>query len=118
MKSATPELFRKHVEATRVYDELMAFVRTLGKFKVEEKKTCVHVVAGKAAFLGVHPRKSGVRITVVLGNPVDSDRIAKCEKASANRYHIDLDISGDQKLDKNVRSWIAESYKRSNSSSL
>src|SRR5579885_2761630 len=99
MPTTIPALFTKSPETEKAYDELLAFARTLGNITVEEKKTCVHVVAVSAAFLGVHPRKSGLRITLVLSRPIDSQRIAKCEKASAKRFHIDLDIPADKGLD-------------------
>ena len=111
-KVAVPALFGKSKETSSMFDELMSFVRTLGKSSIEEKKTCVHVVAGKAAFLGIHPRKDGLRITVVLDHAVDSPRIAKCDKASAKRFHVDLNLSPELGLDKHVRGWIAGSYAR------
>ena len=107
-----PEIFAKHPETARAFSELMAFVDTLTSCTIEEKKTCLHVVAGKAAFLGVHPRKNGLRLTVVLSRPIDSPRIVKCEKASAKRYHVDLNILASEGIDNEVRSWITEAYQR------
>ena len=113
--ASVPEIFAKYPAATKYYEELLAFVKTLGKSTIEQKKTCAHVVAGSSAFLGIHPRKTGLRITVVLSQPISSKRIVKCDKASANRYHIDLDINTDHQLDDEVKKWIAEAYARSSS---
>lgn len=106
-----PEIFTRSPETVKAYSELISFANSLGSHEVEEKKTCVHLVAGKAAFLGVHPRKAGLRITIPLDRPIEGNRIAKCEKASAKRYHIDLDLSADKPLDGEIKGWIKEAYR-------
>ena len=112
MPATIPELFSKTPETAEAYEELIAFARSLGSVTIEEKKTCVHVVAGKAAFLGVHPRKAGLRLTIVLSRPIDSKRIVKCEKASAKRFHIEVDVPAVKGLDKELKSLISEAYQR------
>ena len=112
MPATIPELFAKTPETAKAYEHVLAFARSLGSVRIEEKKTCIHLVAGKAAFLGVHPRKSGLRLTIVLSRPIESKRIVKCDKASAKRFHIEVDVPGDKALDKELKALISEAYKR------
>jgi hypothetical protein len=107
-----PAIFTKHPETAKAFSELASFADSLGHVVLEEKKTCAHLVVGKAAFLGVHPRKSGLRLTVVLSRPIESARIVKCDKASAKRYHIDLDVEAAEGLDEELKGWISEAHKR------
>src|SRR5437764_224953 len=76
-------IFEGKVEAAKAYGELMKVVARLGPYEVEEKKTCLHVTSGGPAFLGIHPRKNGLRLTVVLTRPIEARRIVKCDRASA-----------------------------------
>jgi hypothetical protein len=110
---ATPSLLENKPEAASAYDEITKYAKSLGKFGVEEKKTCLHFTAGKTAFLGIHPRSNGLRLTVVLSRDFKSKRIVKCEKASANRYHVDLNYVAADGLDEELKSLIKESYARS-----
>jgi len=113
MSKSVPSIFENKPQATRAYAEVLAFAKSLGKYEVEEKKTCLHLTAGKTAFLGVHPHKDGLRLTVVLSKAIESKRIVKCEKASANRYHVDLNFVAADGMDSELKKLIKESYERS-----
>jgi hypothetical protein len=109
-------MFAGKPEAVKAFEQVMAVVRPLGNFVVEEKKTCLHITAGGPAFLGVHPRKNGLRLTVVLTRPIEGTRIVKCDKASANRYYIDLNLVAADGMDEELKDWIGEAYARALSS--
>ena len=109
---ATPDLFSRNPASTAVYEALIRMVHEIGPTKIEEKKTSLHVLNGRAAFLGIHPRKSGVRVNIVLARPLESARVAKAERVSANRYHNELDIREVSELDDELVGWIREAYER------
>jgi hypothetical protein len=83
----------------------------MGDVTIREKGTCLHVDAAGAAFLGVHPRKSGVRLTIVLDRRLESERIVKCEAVSKTRYHNEVDFLAGDLIDTELRLWIEEAYK-------
>ncbi len=115
--SAVP-VFANFSESSRQANAtLLTYVETLGPLDVQEKKTCLHLAAGKAAFLGVHPRKNGVRINLVLDRPLVGDRIVKAEKVSKNRFHNEVDFGASDQIDPELATWIAEAYRLQTSTS-
>ena len=112
----TPALFSGKPGAANAYSKLAAVLKSIGPYEIEETKTCLHACAHGAAFLGIHPRQAGLRITIVLDHALDNPRVVKCDKASAKRYHIDLNLSAEDGIDDELRAWIAESYARKNAS--
>lgn len=113
MKSV-PALFAERPTSAAVYTSLVGVLDDFGPFVVEEKKSSLHIVAGKAAFLGVHPRKDGLRINLVLARPLEGDRIAKCERVSANRFHNEVNVRKAAEIDETLTGWLREAYDRVN----
>ena len=113
MPQVVPALFAKTPEASAAYGALINFVGELGQFTLEEKKTSLHIVVGKGAFLGVHPRKNGLRLNIVLSRGLEGARIAKSERVSANRYHNEIDFSFGAPMDDQLMDWIREARDRS-----
>jgi hypothetical protein len=92
-----------------IYDELIVRLGNFAQFDIENKKTSLHVVHGRA-FLGVHPRKDGLLLNIVTAEPLASTRIKKTERVSANRYHNEIDVTSVQDLDKELLAWIEQAY--------
>lgn len=111
MTTATPQIFATNPASASVYGQLVAAVSAMGPFTVEVKKTCVHLVGKRAAFVGVHPRKQGLRLTIVTPQALEGSRIIKSDKASANRYHNEVDVHPGQ-VDDELIGWIREAYER------
>lgn len=112
MAAAIPDLFSANESSSRAYEALIASLGEMGPFTVEVKKTSLHLSAGKAAFLGVHPRKQGLRLNLVLSRPLEGARLAKVERVSANRYHNEIDVREPAELDAELLGWIGEAYAR------
>ena len=108
----SPAIFADRPSSQAVYAALLAVLEDLGPYSVEEKKTCLHVVAGNAAFLGVHPRKEGLRVTLAMSRALTGERIAKSEQASANRFHNDLNLKQVSDMDEQFKGWVREAYER------
>jgi hypothetical protein len=109
MVEVTPELFCQGTEGALALDELLAVLQDLPGVRLEEKKRSLHVLAGKAAFLGVHPRKAGLRLNLVLARAIDDPRIVRAEQVSRARYHNELDVRPGG-IDDQLREWIREAY--------
>lgn len=109
MTEDVPALFTKTEATTSAYRALCDLVSDLPNVSVEEKKTCVHLVAGSGAFLGVHPRKNGLRLTIPLARSLPEDQIVKCEQVSARRFHNEVDMI-DGAVDPELGKWIAGAY--------
>jgi hypothetical protein len=108
---AVPSIFRKHGATEASYLRLLDVLSKLPGVKIEEKKTCIHAVAGKAAFLGVHPRKFGLRLTIKLDRRLPE--AVKSEVASKYRFHNEVDVGPGigRDLDAAVAGWIEEAYR-------
>lgn len=108
-KSVIPSIIQGTEGRLLIYGELMEALHSLSPIEIEEKKTCLHVVAGGRAFLGVHPRKAGLRVTLVMRDEIRDPRILKAERASKNRVYNDLNLlPGD--CDEMVKGWLREAY--------
>lgn len=95
------------VEAT--YAELLAAARTLGPFTVEPKKTSIHLVR-ESAFAGIATRKAALILTLKSATDIDNPRIHRHERASANRWHLEVRLAGPAEVDADVRRWLAAAY--------
>ena len=98
---------RPDVPAT--YAALLTAAESLGRFTIETKKTCIHLVSG-SAFAGVHPQKGKMWITVKSEERLDSPRIRKAEQASARRFYCDVDLFGPADVDAELIGWLKASY--------
>src|SRR3712207_3844656 len=94
-----------------LYEALLARFQTLGDVEVEEKATSFHVVHGRA-FAGVHPRRGGLLVNIVLDQPISSGRTHRVEQVSANRWHNEVLLSRRDDLDAQFDGWVAEAYRQ------
>src|ERR1700722_3904181 len=85
--------------ASALYRHLLDRVTTLGPITEEQKKTSVHIVAGKGAFLGLHPRSDSLLLNIVLDHALTSDRLSKVEQVSKSRYHNELKLRNENDID-------------------
>lgn len=97
-------------EAERIYAALLKRLRPLGAYSEEMKKSSVHIVAGKGAFLGVHPRAGGLLVNLVLTRALDAPRVVKVEQVSRFRYHNEVRLASEADLDDQLLEWIREAY--------
>lgn len=110
MSLTVPTLLQDRLAAAQAFQALIAALDRIGEYGIEEKKTCLHIVAGRGAFVGVHPRKDGLRLTLVMTRPLEGERALKSEKASARRYYNDVSLPAGQPVDEELDGWIREAY--------
>ena len=88
---------------------LIARARALPDVTVDPKGTCIHLNR-RTAFAGLHPRKSALLLNLRASAPIESPRIRKVERASANRYHNELLLELADAIDDELMGWIAEAH--------
>ena len=112
MTKATPDLLNDRPAAREAFRRLKLALGELGPYRVEEKKSSLHIVAGRAAFLGVHPRSQGLRLNIVLGRELEGARVVMAEKTSSKVWHNEVDVFTEADFDGELRGWLREAYAR------
>jgi hypothetical protein len=92
-----------------LYDALLARLRELGPVTEEPKKTCIHLVH-RTALAGAYPRREYLNLEFKTDYPIASERIAKSERVSRNRYHHTLHLASTAELDDEVLGWLRDAY--------
>ena len=96
-----------HVRA--VVHALIERVQGLPGVVVDPKGTCLHL-NHRTAFAGLHPRRSALLLNLRSRAPIESPRIRKLERVSANRCHNELLIESVEAIDDELMGWIAEAH--------
>src|SRR3954451_15738676 len=96
----------------RIYDRLLAAVATLGAVAEDPKKTSIHLNR-KTAFAGVVTRKDSLILTLKAALDIRSLRVSKHERASANRWHLEVKLSDPAEVDAELIGWLKEAYELS-----
>ncbi len=96
-------------EVNSLYQKLLLELKKIGKFKIEEKKTSIHLV-NRAAFAGIHQRKNYFILNIVSTAPIKSPRITKQEQVSKSRFHNELKIEKVDDINAEVLTWLKNAY--------
>ena len=91
----------------RLATQLIARMTKEAGVRIEPKNASIHVCR-KSAFAGLHPRKSAILLNLRTRVPLDSPRIRKVERVSANRFHNELLLESPEALDEELFGWIRE----------
>ena len=93
-----------------IYDALLAAACSFGPVEEDAKKTSIHLNR-KTAFAGVQTRRNYLLLTVKSDAPVDSERVFKTEKTSANRWHAEVKLSDPSEVDSELKGWLENAYR-------
>ena len=99
----------KDPAAIRTYEALKGALAGFGPF-VEDPKTASIHLGQKSAFAGVHPRKAAILLVIRTQAPIESSRIRKLERVSANRWHNEMLLSAPAEIDAEVITWLRQAY--------
>ena len=99
----------KEPSVRKIYDAILNTSTKWGVVTEEAKKTSIHLVR-KTAFAGIATRKSFLILTFKSTSDFPSERISKREKASANRWHMEVKLESTTALDAEVKGWLKASY--------
>ena len=95
------------VKAT--YDAILAAARPLGPIGEDPKKTSIHLTR-KTAFAGIATRRASLILTLKSGTDIRSARIRRREQASAGRWHLEIELTNPQDVDRELRTWLRNAY--------
>src|SRR5262249_30363015 len=95
-----------------IYDKLLTQLRKFGKVLEEPKKTSIHLV-NNSALAGVATRKSYLLLNIKSDHKIESPRIHKAEKVSANRYHLEIKLEKVADIDRELIGWLQTAYQLS-----
>ena len=93
----------------KIYDAILNTSSKWGDVKQEAKKTSIHLVR-KSAFAGIATRKSFLILTFKSTTELNNQRISRREKASANRWHMEVKIESPSAVDAEIKAWLKSSY--------
>lgn len=92
-----------------IYDRILAVAKRFGPLREEPKKTSIHL-ARKSAFAGVVTRRDALILTVKSATDLMSLRITKHERASANRWHLEVRLDDPAVVDVEIEGWLKAAY--------
>lgn len=95
--------------SSEVYGSLTDQISTLPGCELQENASSFHVAHGRA-FLGIHPRRGGILVNIVLDRQLDSARVHRAERVSANRWHNEIILRDPEQIDPELLAWIREGY--------
>jgi hypothetical protein len=95
------------------YAAIVKAARGFGPVREEAKKTSIHLVR-KTAFAGVATRRAKLILTLKSASDIASPRIRKRERASANRWHLEVELATPSEVDREVRDWLLRAYELAN----
>ncbi len=99
----------KDPSVTVMYEKLIKELQKFGALKIEPKKTSIHL-GNRFGFAGVYTRKDYINLEVHLNLKLTSERVAKVEQASANRFHHTIRLNSAKDIDKELLVWLKKAY--------
>ena len=91
------------------YQAILRAAKKLGPVSEEAKKTSIHLVR-KTAFAGVATRRTSLILTLKSDVDIASNRIARREQASANRWHLEIKLEIPKQVDRELLGWLTKAY--------
>jgi hypothetical protein len=95
-----------------IYRQILDAARSIGPFTEDPKKTSIHL-ARKSAFAGIATRKDALLLTIKSASDIRSPRIVKRDRASANRWHLEVRLDDPAQVDRELKSWLRDAMELS-----
>ena len=93
----------------RIYDAVVAYVRTLGDVTFDVVSIGVLIKRART-FAELRPKRGGMSLAFLLSRTVDDERIARVLKTSAHRAAHFVDLAKPRDVDRAVKGWLAEAF--------
>ena len=81
----------------------------MGPVREEAKKTSIHLCRS-TAFAGVAVQRAALVLTLKSSKDIPHPRVKRREQASANRWHLEIKLEKPGDVDRQLKTWLAESY--------
>lgn len=102
-------LARRPPSDASVVEEVLAHLDALGPVEVEAVPVGI-LVRGSRTFVELRPRRTGIRLSVVLPHDVQSRRVQHRVRSRAGWTAVFVDLESPDDVDEEVRAWLTESY--------
>jgi hypothetical protein len=102
-------LARRPATDAPIVEAVLAHLESLGPIVVDAVPVGV-LVRGERTFVEIRPRRSGVRVSIVLMHDVASARIVRRERSNAGWIAVFVDLTSTDDVDDQLRAWLTESY--------
>ena len=99
----------KPPKVRKVYERLLELLEKIGPVSEDPKKTSIHLVR-ESALAGVEVRRDYLLLNLKTDYPIESPRVERAEKLSANRYHTKVRLSAIAEVDGEVKRWLKDAY--------
>jgi hypothetical protein len=100
---------RSEPKVRAIAQALILRVRDWPGVTVDPKRTSIHLNR-RSAFAGLHPRKSALLLNIRSSAPIDSERVRRRERVSANRFHNEMLLDSADALDAELVGWLSDAY--------
>jgi uncharacterized protein YdhG (YjbR/CyaY superfamily) len=94
------------------YAAVLKAGRALGPVREAPKKTSIHLMR-ETTFAGVTVRRESLILTLKSTEPIESERVEKAERVSAQRWYSEIRLASPRDVDRELRDWLAASYELS-----
>jgi hypothetical protein len=92
-----------------IYRKILSAAKANGPVVEDPKKTSIHL-ARKTAFAGVATRANALLLTVKSDREIESARIVRSEKTSANRWHLLVRLDAPTQVDAEIKAWLKHAF--------
>lgn len=92
-----------------IFQALLDSLSGLEGWELQENASSFHVTHGRA-FLGIHPRRGGILVNIVLQSELESDRVHRAERVSSNRWHNEVILKDVTEIDAEFLGWVRAAY--------
>jgi len=107
--SVAEHFARREPVVAAIYAAVLKAARKLGAVHEDPKQTSIHLVR-ESAFAGVATRKEALILTLKSTTDLDSPRVVKHQRLSAQRWYLDVRLESPRDVDAELRRWLAASY--------
>ena len=101
----------KPAEVRRLFDALLAKLRSFGHFRVDAVPSSVNLVA-KHHFGGVRVLGDGLRIGFIPSHAIDSPRM-RVARITSTSYGHSVKVTRKEDVDRELIGWLREAHTRS-----
>lgn len=91
------------------YLAILEAAKKLGPVREDPKKTSIHLVR-RTAFAGVATRRTALVLTLKSKSDLTSPRITRRERASTNRWHLEVRVDSPEQVDSELVGWLEKAY--------
>lgn len=102
--------FRSKEFAKELFDYLVLEIKKkVGKIKIESLPCCIHLVSNYT-FGAVWALSDGIRVDFRLDHKIETQKLHRLVKMSANRFLYYFDIKDKKEIDKEIIGYYKEAY--------